>query len=68
MSIEEIRAEYEQIKRSWHGASAAERDENVQRLTELAQAAERTAESGAEYLQMEIEDLIDDIRKHSTHI
>lgn len=68
MSVEEIRAEYEQIKRTWRGASARERDEGVQRLTELAQQAERTTESEAENLQMEIEDLIDDIRKHSMHI
>ncbi len=67
MSVEEMRAQYEEIKASWHGADGRGRDEGIRRLTALAAEAESLPDSGAEALQMEIEDLIQDIRRHSIH-
>ena len=69
MSVEEMRAQYEEIKADLaRGRAAAERDEGIRRLTALARGRpSRSPDSGAEALQMEIEDLIQDIRRHSIH-
>ena len=40
MSVEEMRAQYEEIKASWHGADGRGRDEGIRRLTALAAEAE----------------------------
>ena len=56
---------YGEIKRTWHGASARERHEDIDALTALMGEAQASTESGSEALEMEIEDLIQDIHSHS---
>lgn len=64
MTVEEMRSRYEEIKQSWRYADGRERDEDIHRLTGLAGEADSSTEEGADALQVEIEDLIESIRRH----
>ena len=64
MTVEEMRSRYEEIKQSWRHADGRERDDDIRRLTGLADEAASSAEEGTEAIQVEIEDLIESIQRH----
>jgi len=63
VTVEQMRARYEEIKQSWRSESGRELDESVHELARLADQAQAAPDEGTEALQTEIEDLIEGISR-----
>lgn len=63
MTVEQMRARYEEIKQSWRSERGRELDESLHELARLADQAQAATDEGTEALQTEIEDLIEGISR-----